>query len=79
MAVTCLCFSLPSVVSFCLSVSPTAVKGAELQAIKSELTQIKANIEALLGRLEEITEDPLITTTGDSLSHTQTHAQITQS
>ncbi|XP_029007225.1 RNA-binding protein Raly [Betta splendens] len=34
-----------------------SVRGTELQAIKSELTQIKANIEALLGRLEEITED----------------------
>uniref|UniRef100_A0A3Q1ISX7 RRM domain-containing protein n=1 Tax=Anabas testudineus TaxID=64144 RepID=A0A3Q1ISX7_ANATE len=47
------------------SVLPTsnAVKGTELQAIKSELTQIKANIEALLGRLEEITEDTHITTT----------------
>uniref|UniRef100_A0A8C9Y011 RALY heterogeneous nuclear ribonucleoprotein n=1 Tax=Sander lucioperca TaxID=283035 RepID=A0A8C9Y011_SANLU len=38
-----------------------AVKGAELQAIKSDLTQIKANIEALLGRLEQITDDTHIT------------------
>lgn len=49
-----------------LSVSRPAVKGTELQAIKSELTQIKANIEALLGRLEQITEDTHITATGDT-------------
>ena len=53
-------------VSFCLS---PAVKGTELQAIKSELTQIKANIEALLGRLEQITEDTHITATGDTHTH----------
>ncbi|MEQ2273454.1 hypothetical protein XENORESO_004285, partial [Xenotaenia resolanae] len=43
--------------------SAAAVKGTELQAIKSELTQIKTNIEALLGRLEQITEETRITAT----------------
>ncbi|XP_047203925.1 RNA-binding protein Raly isoform X1 [Girardinichthys multiradiatus] len=63
--------SLPVKVLACsASVLPTngnkkrsAVKGTELQAIKSELTQIKTNIEALLGRLEQITEETRITAT----------------
>lgn len=44
-----------------LIVWPT-VKSNELQAIKSELTQIKSNIDALLGRLDQITEDKYCTT-----------------
>ena len=33
------------------------VKSSELQAIKTELAQIKSNIDALLGRLEQIAEE----------------------
>ncbi|KAJ8400831.1 hypothetical protein AAFF_G00391850 [Aldrovandia affinis] len=39
------------------SVKQKSMKTNELQAIKTELTQIKSNIDALLGRLEQITED----------------------
>lgn len=36
---------------------PLPVKSSELQAIKTELAQIKSNIDALLGRLEQIAEE----------------------
>nr|XP_057911006.1 RNA-binding protein Raly isoform X2 [Doryrhamphus excisus] len=35
----------------------TQLRGAQLRAIKSQLTQIKDHIEALLGRLDRFTED----------------------
>uniref|UniRef100_A0A3B3RQ17 RALY heterogeneous nuclear ribonucleoprotein n=1 Tax=Paramormyrops kingsleyae TaxID=1676925 RepID=A0A3B3RQ17_9TELE len=60
--------SLPSKLLTRSSVVPTssvrqkAMKSSELQAIKSELTQIKSNIDALLGHLEQITEDKQGTT-----------------
>nr|XP_009679206.1 PREDICTED: RNA-binding protein Raly [Struthio camelus australis] len=38
------------------------VKCSELQTIKTELTQIKSNIDALLGRLEQIAEEQKLST-----------------
>ncbi|XP_061076188.1 RNA-binding protein Raly [Conger conger] len=44
------------------SVKQKSVRTNELQAIKLELTQIKSNIDALLGRLEQISEGNLSAT-----------------
>ncbi|XP_054639636.1 RNA-binding protein Raly isoform X2 [Dunckerocampus dactyliophorus] len=44
----------------------TLLRGAQLRAIKSQLTQIKDHIEALLGRLDRFAEDTHISRTGDA-------------
>lgn len=54
-----LCRTLNAFFSFFLS---SQVKCSELQTIKTELTQIKSNIDALLGRLEQIAEEQKLST-----------------
>ncbi|KAK2529028.1 hypothetical protein Q9966_009360 [Columba livia] len=46
----------------CVNEEDAIVKCSELQTIKTELTQIKSNIDALLGRLEQIAEEQKLST-----------------
>ncbi|XP_041748527.1 RNA-binding protein Raly isoform X2 [Coregonus clupeaformis] len=58
------------------TIKQKSVKSNELQAIKSELTQIKFNIDALLGRLEQITEDKHIA--AELRKAEESHSEVSQ-
>ncbi|XP_072528178.1 RNA-binding protein Raly isoform X4 [Salminus brasiliensis] len=55
------------------------LKSNELQTIKSELTQIKSNIDALLGRLDQITEDKYSSTELRKADESKTEASLDES